>query len=315
MTRLIHRLSFILLHCHQMACNNGFPICLRFAMIVNKRPCFISLLRRNTQTRSFPKYPLQAGSRVLDKINKVENVSTSTLNPSDTSVGLEGLEHRLIKLHEKAKILNNGEDINLNSPKQISWVLYRMNTNNITNKNDIKGTSKQVLNDLLEEQGSSTTPFQRELAKLVLEHRDTKQKIVQCKTDTGINNVISQVSATSVNVNVNKESERISFFSSSPALDTQYNNILDSIFKKTTSLEINSYWYNHLKNISKPSARSIVSQLDYSCPLGYDPLAVPYVSTKSINTISSIKKTTAGKKGSLLYFVVSSLLHFLPQSI
>jgi len=304
MTRLIHRLSFILLHCHQMACNNGFPICLRFAMIANKRPCFISLLRRNTQTRSFPKYPLQAGSRVLDKINKVENVSTSTLNLSDTvSVGLEGLELRLIKLHEKAKILNNGEDINLNSPKQISWVLYRMNTNNITNKNDIKGTSKQVLNDMLEEQGSSITPFQRELAKLVLEHRDTKQKIVQCKTDTGINNVISQVSATSVNVNVNKESERISFFSSSPALDTQYNNILDSIFKKTTSLEINSYWYNHLKNISKPSARSIVSQLDYSCPLGYDPLAVPYVSTKSINTISSIKKTTAGKKGSLLYFV------------
>ena len=170
--------------------------------------------------------------------------------------------------------------------------------------------------DLLEGQGCSTTPFQRELVKLVLEHRDTKQKIVQCKTNTGINNVISQVSASSVNVNVNvnKESERISFFSSSPALDTQYNNILDSIFKKTTSLEINSYWYNHLKNISKPSARSIVSQLDYSCPLGYDPLAVPYVSTKSINTISSIKKTTAGKKGSLLYFVVSLFLVAFPPA-
>ena len=131
-------------------------------MIANKRPCFISLLRRNTQTQSFPKYPLQAGSRVHDKINKVENVSTSTLNPSDTvSVGLEGLELRLIKLHEKAKILNNGEGINLNSPKQIRWTVYRMNTNNTTNKNDIKSTSKQMLYDLLEGQGCSTTPFQR----------------------------------------------------------------------------------------------------------------------------------------------------------
>ena len=51
-----------------------------------------------------------------------------------------------------------------------------MNTNNTTNKNDIKSTSKQMLYDLLAGQGCSTTPFQRELVKLVLAHRGTKQK-------------------------------------------------------------------------------------------------------------------------------------------
>jgi predicted GIY-YIG superfamily endonuclease len=62
------------------------------------------------------------------------------------------------------------------------------------------------------------------------------------------------------------------------------------------SCRIDPFWLDALQSITKPSARALISQLNPSCPMGYDPTASPFGNDAS-------KGKTAGKKGSLLGYV------------
>jgi Mismatch repair ATPase (MutS family) len=62
------------------------------------------------------------------------------------------------------------------------------------------------------------------------------------------------------------------------------------------SCKIDPVWMKALQSITKPSAKALISQLNPSCPMGYDPTANPSGNDSS-------KGKTAGKKGSLLGYV------------
>mmetsp|Transcript_8180 Transcript_8180/g.15395 ORF Transcript_8180/g.15395 Transcript_8180/m.15395 type:complete len:1426 (-) Transcript_8180:2488-6765(-) len=64
----------------------------------------------------------------------------------------------------------------------------------------------------------------------------------------------------------------------------------------SSSSNIDPFWLDILQCITKPSARALISQLNPSCPMGYDPTASPFGNDTS-------KGKTAGKKGSLLAYV------------
>ena len=99
---------------------------------------------------------------------------------------------------------------------------------------------------------------------------------------------------------------------SSPLLanrrEQQYSDILETLFQKndvrTRTLKINSYWYESLQRVNKHKARVLVSQLNPSCPLGFDPLASPSVNVTSDDEgMDTFTATASMKKGSLLSFV------------
>lgn len=88
-----------------------------------------------------------------------------------------------------------------------------------------------------------------------------------------------------------------------PVLDTTspYGPLVDGLFGSKSLME--KYWREPLLHITKTSARAMISQLNaMNCPMGYDPLAVPFDPLRGTQVENSYTPT-AGKKGSLLHYV------------
>ena len=263
----------------------------------------------------------------------------------------DNLEKEMEKIQRQATSLNNNKEINLNSPKQIANALYK---DSMTKE---RGTGKRILQSLaafdqnfVEEKGNDdslqVTSFQKELADLVLQYRELKQRLQSIQRKNGVDVSSStevkskfspllgqEISSRSLSTStkpINQESN--SQKKDKPSVDnngantnnidsvdnmfhqhhhsttTAYNLKVQSLFKSSKS-KINEYWKEPLQSISKPSARAIVSQLNLSCSMGYDPIATPYdhltidANERGGQSKKNPTTTTAGKKGSLLSYV------------
>ena len=77
--------------------------------------------------------------------------------------------------------------------------------------------------------------------------------------------------------------------------------LVDSLFEEN-HCQVDPYWKEPLLQLCRPSARSLVTQLDaVQCPMGFDPAALPFDPLRSTeNKVTTT--TTAGKKGSFLAY-------------
>jgi hypothetical protein len=88
----------------------------------------------------------------------------------------------------------------------------------------------------------------------------------------------------------------------------QYSDIIDNIFRKNDDFQkkvkVNQYWLEPLKRLNRHKARVLVSQLNPSCPLGFDPLANASLNiTSDDNGTDATPTATTSKRGSLLAYV------------
>jgi hypothetical protein len=236
-----------------------------------------------------------------------------TNTPNYTNNSKELMDQMQI-LQEKARKLTNISDLNINSHKQISRALF--------GNDGSQGTSRQDLMNIVKESNLNRNDFklafQRELATTVLEYR--KLKVLHnnnMKGDDGDDNdnrssssnstttsSFSNIPSSQLNMR-NYSTERLLSIErkSTASRETQvttttqtkggpihnYRNQVHNLF--TPNIEqapccLDPYWKEPLESIRKPSARALVSQLDPSCPMGYNP-----------------QSATAAKKGSLLAYV------------
>ena len=271
--------------------------------------------------------------------NHYNNINNSGRNDNRN---ITWIENELDGIQNEANRLNDYSYLNLNSPKQISNLLYKQYNDDTSTA---KGTGKVVLqafanyeNDIpppaeqQQQQQRENALFQKELATLVLQYRELKQTMQasqkQNNNPTDNNNYESRnsrhtstlVSSRSLSTNVsttattkeknnndttiikNKSNEH-SIISTHEHHHKTNTAYDDMITHLFTSSKLNPYWSDTIQSLTKPSARAIVPQLNPSCPMGYDPGATPST-VSNMGIINGGKKTTnAGQPGSLLNFV------------
>jgi len=207
----------------------------------------------------------------------------------------------LQKLEHDIALANHGKPLNVNSPKQVSMAIF----------GTIQSTSRQVLMEASQGKGVEYER-QQTLAKLVLQHRSlsSKAKQQQRQSSTLVLNTNTDVIIQQEEVNKNgvvvetlqkETSSTVTLTTSTTSarngVQGSYGQMVDALFDSRTS-KIHHFWKDVLLQITKPSAQSMVLQLNsQQCPMGYDPSASPGIKTTP-NTSSE-----AGKKGSLLHYV------------
>ena len=102
------------------------------------------------------------------------------------------------------------------------------------------------------------------------------------------------------------ERDDVSFFGTTTQEDSSstadpHQRLVDELFASSPTSQLDSYWKDGLRYLTRPAARALVSQLQADCPLGYDPAAVPNDPLLR-RTTDAATTTTAGKKGSFLAF-------------
>jgi hypothetical protein len=228
--------------------------------------------------------------------------------------------------------LTNGYPINLNSPKQVSQAIFGGTTT--------QSTSRDILQMVAQGRIVQLDERSQKLAGLVLEYRQlfmAKAGAAARPTTTATvltpSSVLSKKNSRSFSsvITLNGVEEEEEAFSAThddlniaatttvaTAFVSPYDLQVESLFTTTTSssktCKIHDYWKEPLLQLTRPTARSLVSQLNAKiCPNGYDPLAAttttfmdPLRSTTTTggsgSSSSSSTTSMAGKKGSFLAF-------------
>jgi MutS domain V/MutS domain I len=214
--------------------------------------------------------------------------------------------------------LNHGVPVNCKSPKQVSAAIFGSGSE--------RSTSKTVLRQVAAGDFPELDDRKRQLAALIIEHRSLMNQRATCTTGLGIDKLPTTANKIPINVNgashaigksntddVSKRVPLTEELASSSSDSTRFgrdvssfDRQIDQLFARSNN-QIDSYWKDALLQLSRPSARALVSQLDpEQCPMGYDPLATPMDPLRRGTTVDSndgsTATTTAGKKGSFLAF-------------
>ena len=240
--------------------------------------------------------------------------STSQQDPDITGnegSSIENIEQEMSKISAEITVLNNGTEINPNSPAQVSAAIFGRPAGGTS----IRPVPREVLLELLQGSdasagGTGITERQRTLASLVLRHRQLKS-LQRRNSDSGGPSVSSLGSGQQ---GTSQQQQQLATFSTSASLNesggeppavndaekellaspknhetarkpissdrSPYGLLVDSFFNPSASLgqsKLDPYWHSVLDRITKPSARAMVYQLDpYQCPMAYNPAATPY---------------------------------------
>ena len=219
----------------------------------------------------------------------------------------------LHQLQQDIAKCNQGKPLNVNSHKQVSMAIF----------GNIQSTSRQALINATQGEGVDS-PRQQTLAKLVLQHRAlTSQYNKQQQQQSAFSTLAKSTShhkettpmrlQQDVNENVEKAPARNNNQVQGDE-GSHYEQWVESLFQKTSKL--NHFWKHALLQVTKPSARNMVLQLNTAtCPMGYNPAALPGAAaaaaglrsprnTSAATVVSlSTSEQQAGKKGSLLHYV------------
>jgi hypothetical protein len=238
--------------------------------------------------------------------------------------------HRLEDLYLEITKLNGGIPMNINSPKQISQAIFGTPT---------LSTSKLVLQQVVvtgtcDNNGLIVVDQERRrLAALILEYRTLVSKQSKAPPQQppsprrrrrqgplqprqqqasfstladpiGENDDALDETTDHILLDATLSHNISSTFSTkqreSPSSNT-YETLVDNLFSSKS--KIDPYWKDVLLQVSKPSARALLSQLNPTCPMGYDPTAHPHhVLWRDDSTGGEATSTTAGKKGTFLAY-------------
>lgn len=310
-------------------------LCLCFGQAMLPRSLQRHGSRRHSLLWKNPEYSgLRNCSHLLDW-NRIHRRSYSALavcqaqsNPGpsppekNNTPSLQDLEAEFARLH--------GQPVNVNSPKQVSTAIF----------GSIQSTARDRLERVIE--GSLFVPSLNgpRLAALVLQHRalakileDTAGTVASNKTgrsrvpsrrhlfstsaapaidpeeDEPEMLVSSPVAAETPEIAFQRSSLSHTVSSESVSTNSPYERQVEALFQHKTTL-IHTYWQEPLLQVTRPSARTLVAQLDATqCPMGYNPLAQPMdplrgtvLDTDAQSSSSTTATTTAGKKGSFLAY-------------
>jgi MutS domain V/MutS domain I len=209
---------------------------------------------------------------------------------------------KLEALQVQIAALNGGQSINCNSPKQVAAAIF----------GSAQSASKAVLQQAAAGEHPELDERGQQLAALVLQYRSLQSAAAAAVTpEGGEQGDWTSATTASISDEVPDEMKAIDTDQRPDPITTgreddhsSYESLVEGIFSKPKN-EIHNYWKDALLQISRPSARALVAQLDpEQCPMGYDPLAAPFDPLRrSDSATSSLSTTTtAGKKGSFLAF-------------
>lgn len=249
---------------------------------------------------------------------------------SSSSVGDEK-DPVLADLEEEITFLNSGMPINVNSPKQVSVAIFGQSQS--TSRAVLLQAAQGIRDNETDQQLLPLTEKQQRLAALVLECRGYRSR-KSCQEETTLtnskniasstvdenvmNNIVTEESLSSKTektsrsdnsmVHENNEMDRKKSQPPQAPLNpndaSQYERMVDALFENDQN-QIHDSWKDVLKQVTRPSARALVAQLDStSCPMGFNHLAVPHDPLRGITSDehSTASTTTAGKKGSYIHF-------------
>lgn len=241
------------------------------------------------------------------------------------------MDERENALLQQIRLLNNNQTININSPKQVSMAIFGR----------IQSTSRQVLAMAASGQVTTLTPQQRQLASLVqtyralVAHRRQPQSLRgitgtvgasggtvgrDASVESGRNEPLRRstdaaptLPPTSEHAGDSLEMTEQDAFTSHPLRKLElsaHERQVHALFESPQS-QLNPYWREPLLQLTRPTARTLVAQLDPTqCPMGFDPLATPSnamamgmdLGHREEASGTPAKTTTAGKKGSFLAY-------------
>ena len=202
----------------------------------------------------------------------------------------------------------------MNSPKQVSTAIFgRPQT-----------ATKRVLEQAVRD--TSLEASKQELAQKILEYREVRRMLQNNEQPArGVDDpdgsgdprrsrrlrsalvASSSDSSDSVEATKSHSSNKETFNYQQPP---KHEKVVDSLFRPAS--KIDPYWKEPLLKLSKPTARTLLSQLDpFQCPNGYDPNARPtgpYASLSSLElnpspSAVSTPSTQKGKRGTFLSYV------------
>jgi len=226
--------------------------------------------------------------------------------------GSGGGQLRLDEIEERIAELNDGQRVNVNSPKQVSRAIFGDRVQRSTNRTVLQQAANGGFPDL----GAS----QQRIASLVLNHRELSRHATSA-AGSAQHHSDTAAAATSVPGSTSENDAEAS--RSIPVDDdclSSHERQIDALFSSSPQSKIHPFWREPLSQLTRPSARALVSQLDASlCPMGFDPLAAPRDALKRgclsgesetqpgdfsslSKTTSKTAATTAGKKGSFLAY-------------
>lgn len=222
---------------------------------------------------------------------------TESMMPGDD----ETYRSRSEEVQYQIAVRNGGVPVNCHSPKQVAAAIFG-DQRQQTGK---QSTSKAVLQQAVAGEFPELDANSRELASLILEWRALMQNESLARPTTILSaegNVEHDNSPGVI------ESQRKSISDPPQRFNnngSSYNDLVEAMFSLSKN-KIHTYWKDVLLQISRPSARVLMSQLDpEQCPMGYDPLASPFDPmrrTESVESALCSATTTAGKKGSFLAY-------------
>ena len=263
--------------------------------------------------------------------------SRSNVDDSSSSSSSEMNDNQeLESLLEQITHLNQGQAININSPKQVSSAIF----------GEVRSTTRDVLQQAADgvlsddDDHGGLDEQKQQLASLVLRCRElakastnnnnnaSTKKNSRDSFDVKANNKWTQEELPfeqNENIAVRSQSDRVVVASNnvvtnnniaSSSSSSSYEQHIDFLFNNKRS-KINTYWRQPLHQLSRPSARALVWQLDpQQCPMGFDPLALPFDPLRggggssnngnsegvSAGLVTTTTTTTAGKKGTFLAY-------------
>jgi hypothetical protein len=209
-----------------------------------------------------------------------------------------------------------GREINLNSPKQVAVAVFGA----------AQSASRDVLFQASRGMVRGVTPAQREIAALVLRHRElsrgpvvsearhasTFQTVPGSVAASGLPEAADPNASDALGGSHDTNASIRASWSDQSSASHQHERSVRGLLE-VGDCKIHGYWKEPLLELTRPAARALVAQLDAShCPMGFDPLAKPaksfldlqasidvFVTEDSYQTVSA---TTAGKKGSFLAY-------------
>ena len=226
----------------------------------------------------------------LDEFDVDEPVQPNNVSSSKGNKTIDAAPLTLQDMEDEIQKLNKGQAININSPKQVSMAIF----------GTVQSTSRQVLQQAVKNE--ALTMSQRSIAQLVLQHRELSRgplpKSAQMSDDPTLS--LSEEDALLLRSDNPTQSSLAS---------ASFEQHVQSLFENPSN-KIHPYWEESLLQLTRPTARALVAQLDPTqCPMGFHPLAAPSdplrtasweETTSVINTGTTT--TTAGKKGSFLAY-------------
>ena len=259
----------------------------------------------NTAIR--PSFSLAAVSQQDDTNNDDETLDSLRLQQQDWERELQELNH--------------GQELNPNSQAQVYQALYGPTGQSPPYSSSRGRTTREALLEICHGRNNQVANARlHRLAACILQWRQVASRIRAMSAAE--QDAVDSVSSTASHA----DAPNVVVSSGPPNSDPQeapmnvaqafkqyneafYQGYIDKLFD-SPACQMHDYWREALLQLTKPSARDLVAQLDPTqCPMGFDPSAEPWTSSKSSGTAAADEGSTTtantkkGQKGTLLGFV------------